>query len=146
MKKIALGLMTIALTASTGAIAATTISNGGPIAPADCSLLGETVNINLSKDVSGVYACNDLATTVRVGTCHASGSRKATPVACAVVDATTTPATYNDASCDGTAGQTFNIADYRAYVASNQGGSVAAVQLGGNCTDGSLKALTFMAD
>lgn len=142
MKTIAKLLLLAGLSASFAATAATNITSGSVIDNTACVLLGDNVTLNLSKSVSGAYSCDETSSTIKVATCHATGSRKPTQVACAsTTDATTGEAVWNDASCDGTANQTFEIADYRAFAASSQGGSVMTVNLGGNCTDGTVAGL-----
>lgn len=142
MKKLSLLALTVAALAPLYA-SATAISSGTAITTNDCSLLGEQVTLNLSNNVSGSYSCDETASTITVAACHRAGSRKPTNVACAIVTPANgnTPAVYNDSSCDGTANQTFEITDYRGYVASSQGGSVAAQDLGGNCTAATVEAL-----
>jgi len=137
-------LATMGLIISASVIAAgTSIENGQPITNADCALLSESVNLNLSASVSGAYQCDSiLLNTIRVATCHAAGSRKATSVDCAQTDtAEDGSAVYNDPSCDGTAGQTFEIVDFRAFAASSVGSGVGTVDLGGNCTDASVAGI-----
>lgn len=122
---------------------AAAIPSGTAITTAQCTLLGEQVTLNLSNNVSGAYACDETASTITVAACHKAGSRKPTDIPCAVVTPAngTTPAVYNDSSCTGAPNQTFEITDYRGYVASSQGGSVAAQDLGGNCTAQSIEGL-----
>ena len=128
----AVGLMTSASAMAAG----TAVQTGVAITNADCSLLAENVVLNLSAAVNGAYQCDTILNSIRVGTCHSAGSRKATAIDCAQIDTAADGVTpiYNDASCDGTANQTFDIADFRGYVASSTGGGVGTVDLGGNCT------------
>ncbi|MCF6753712.1 MAG: hypothetical protein OZ926_07025 [Pseudomonas sp.] len=120
------------------------IESGTPITTTDCSLLGEQVTLNLSNNVSGAYTCDETNSIIKVAACHKAGSRKPTDVLCAVVTPAngTDPAVYNDSSCQSVGpDQKFEITDYRGYVASSLGGSVAPQQLGGNCETTSIDAL-----
>lgn len=130
--------------AFTASAAGIVIKNGVAITNADteCPLLGDNVTINLSNNVSGAYSCDLALAEIKVATCHKAGSRKASQIACQQVsqDETGNPI-YNDASCDGTTGQTFEIADFRAFAGSSKGGSVGAKALGGACTDSQVSAL-----
>lgn len=139
LSKVAIAaLVTFPLIAS-----AAPIPSGTPITTTNCTLLGEQVTLNMSNNVSGAYACDETASTITVAACHKAGSRKPTDITCAIVTPAngTTPAEYNDDSCTGAPNQTFEITDYRGYVATSQGGSVAAKDLGGNCTATSIEGL-----
>lgn len=142
MKKNVLALVFMAGMGAAFAVGATAIDDD-PITTTDCPLLGEQVTLNMSNNVSGAYSCDETNSVIMVAACHKAGSRKPTDVPCAIVTpaAGETPAVYNDSSCTGAEGQTFEITDYRGYVASSQGGSVAAQDLGGNCTATTADAL-----
>lgn len=148
MKKLIAGLAFLAAMAfaNTAFAQAVAITSGGAITggtTGDCVLLGETVRINLSNNINGAYECDEALNAIRVATCHIAGSRAASTIACAVTDTDELgEPIYNDASCDGTAGQTFNIVDYRGFIASSRGGTVGAQALGGNCAAGTLTGLS----
>lgn len=148
MKNISKLLLIAGLTASMGAMAAgTSLTKGGSttIAPADCggattSLLGSSVQINLSANVNGAYSCDFATTGIKIATCHETGSRAAKSGTCTVTSTTTPPGggdpvvTYNDPTCSE-AGTSFNYTDRTAFVASNAGGSVAVASMqGAACT------------
>jgi len=115
--------------------------NNQPITPALCPVLGENVTLNLSKNNVGDYTCDEATSTIRVGACNTGGSRTPLTVACVRTSADgVTPVTYNNASCTGEANQTFVVSNYRGYIANSRGGSVAVVDLGGNCTAATIAA------
>ncbi|TRO24085.1 hypothetical protein EQ826_13540 [Ectopseudomonas mendocina] len=116
---------------------AVAIPADGVVRTADCTLLGESVTLSLSNNVSGAYSCDEITSTIKVGACHKAGSRKAMTVKCAITVPADgeTPAEYNDDSCTGVGeDHTFESSNYRGYVASSRGGSTAAKDLGGACT------------
>ncbi len=145
MKKIALAvLMATGAGASFNAMAAGTNITTNPITQTMCPLLGEPVVINLSKNVSGAWQCEEITTTIRVAACHAAGSRKAKTVQC----------TGEDTDLDGVldkfsptgcadANSTVDIADYTAFGGTSKGGSLGTYELGANCTDGSVAGITL---
>ncbi|WAE62949.1 hypothetical protein OUY36_05045 [Stutzerimonas sp. R40042] len=148
--KISALILALSMSATSVMAAGTAIESGQPITggdTGDCVLLGDNVSLNLSKDVYGAYSCTEVSSAIKVATCHKSGSRKPTNVSCAVTgeDASGNP-TYNDSSCDGTSGQTFEITDYRAFVANSRGGSVSATDLGGACSDTQVGGLSHFND
>lgn len=122
-----------------GASAATDIVSGEAITDAECALLGEQVTINLSNNVSAAYTCDAITNTITVGACHAAGSRNPLTVTCAS-SGVDPDITWNDDSCTSTT-DTFEIADFRGYTATSQGGKVAPSALGGNCTATTIGAL-----
>lgn len=141
MKKLISALLiTGGIAASFGAHADPIVS-GGTITggdAGDCVLLGENVTLNLSKDVSGAYVCEEPNSEIKIATCHKSGSRKPLLVDCVRVgDAE--PAVYAPTGC--TPGEQFEIADYRGFTASSRGGGVATEDLGGACTDATVEAI-----
>ncbi|MFA7619160.1 MAG: hypothetical protein WC012_08930 [Thiohalomonadaceae bacterium] len=143
MKKIAFAIfVSMGLGTSFSAVAAgETITSGEEITggvDGNCVLLADDVRLNLSNGVSGAYMCDEGTTTIKVGTCHAAGSRTAS-ISCAVVDhdEDNNPI-YNNEGCDGTPNQTINEPDYRGYFASTTGGAVGGIYLGGNCTQDTL--------
>ncbi|WP_127556382.1 hypothetical protein [Saccharospirillum alexandrii] len=120
-------------------------SSGGPVTTTDCSLLAGTVTVNLSSNVSGAFQCDLATNAIRIGTCHAAGSRQTTTVDCVLTaGADTTDDTsddeYNGSSC-GSTDDSFDITDFRGFVATSQGGSVTQQELGGACSDSTLTAL-----
>lgn len=126
------------LACSFGAFA-TNIESGVAITPAECALLGENVQLNLSNNVSGAYNCNVATSTIVIAACHAAGSRNPATVQCANSGTEQAP-DWNDPSCSADT-DTFEITDFRGYRASSRGGRVGAANLGGNCTEGSVDAL-----
>lgn len=112
---------------------ATTISN------TECELLGETVTINLSRAVHGAYLCDEATNAIKISTCHETGSRKATTVAC-TAQGTAPDITYTPEGCTADT-PSIEITDYRGFVANSRGGGVGYSQLGGACEDGSVTAL-----
>ena len=127
------------LMASLGAYAEPIVS-GAAIDNGDCVLLGETVTLNLSNNVSGAYNCVEATSTITLGACHASGSRNPTTVNCVNSAAPGDAPVWNDTSCQD-AGDTFEITDFRGFRASSQGGRVGVVALGGTCSDQSIDAV-----
>ncbi|MDH5785904.1 MAG: hypothetical protein OEZ16_09905 [Chromatiales bacterium] len=137
-------LFAVAFMASAAAMAAgTAVTSGAPITNTDCTLLGETVTLNLSSNVFGAYQCIEIDNEIKVATCHKAGSRKATSLPCQVVgtDPGTGASVYNNPACTGATGETFEIADYRGFIASSTGGSVGTTDLGGNCTAATVGGL-----
>lgn len=125
------------------ASAAPTITGASTtISTVNCPLLAEAVTVGMSSRVVGSYNCSAATNTVRVGSCHAGGSRA--PLACtiqnqaaidagaaqspAVVVAPTYPA---GCAADGTG--TSTVGDFKAFVASSRGGAMAEQPLGGAC-------------
>lgn len=114
---------------------------GGVVTETDCVLLSSQVRINLSANVSGGYQCDEIDQDIRIATCHAAGSRQAGSEQCQQVGTETDGSPiFNDASC-GSAADTFEIADFRGFVASSTGGSVSAQALGGACGTDTVTAL-----
>lgn len=116
--------------------------DGTTITPALCGVLGEDVTLNLSKNNMGDYSCDEPNNIIRVGACNTGGSRTPLTVQCAITSASgVTPVTYNGAGCAGTSTtDTFIVSNYRGYVANSSGGAVAVVDLGGSCTEATIKA------
>lgn len=140
MKKNLLALFAAATVAfASSSIMAKEITNGGEIKNSDCAVLGDTVKLNLSKNVVGSYECSEASNSINVGACHTSGSRTAT-ITCAVVGQTaTTPPVdqYNDPGCNASnVGKTITLTAprYQGFRASTTGGSVGAQMLSANCT------------
>lgn len=142
MKKSIFALFFIVAASTSMAASAAEIKTGTPITTTDCKLLGEQVTLNLSNNVSGAYSCDEITSTIKVAACHKAGSRKAMDVKCAIVTQAEgdEDAVWNDPSCKETT-DTFESSDYRGYVASSKGGSVAQKELGGNCTAASAEDL-----
>ena len=118
---------------------ATTVISGQVISGGDtgaCPLLGEGVTLNLSKDVLGAYTCEVPNSSIKIATCHKSGSRKPLLVDCVAVG---DPAVNTPTGC--TLGQQAEISDYRGFTASSRGGGIATEDLGGNCTQASVEAI-----
>ncbi|MBK3749473.1 hypothetical protein [Stutzerimonas balearica] len=120
----------------------TAISSGNTIAPTganNCSILGDSVKLNLSKGVHGAFNCDEARNAINVGACHESGSRS-TSLTCAQigVDSSDNPV-FNDPSCAGQAAGaviTVSTASYRGFRASSTGGTVGAQSLSANCAAG----------
>ncbi len=135
----AAGMMTsfAATAAGTAIVSGTAIPNDAT----GCELLSEPVTLNLSKNVFGGYQCDLILNSIKVAACHKAGSRKATTLTCQVTGTNADGSSqWNDTSCAATT-DTFDIADFRAFVASSTGGSVAPAVLGGACADGTVTAL-----
>jgi len=140
MKKNLLALFAAATAAfASSAVMAVSITNGAPITNTECAVLGDTVKLNLSKNVVGSYECSEANNSINVGACHTSGSRTAS-ITCAVVGQTAaTPPVdqYNDPGCNSNnVGQTITLQAprYQGFRASTTGGSVGAQLLSANCT------------
>ncbi|WP_394169057.1 hypothetical protein [Saccharospirillum alexandrii] len=118
-----------------------TVSGG---ATGACPLLVSDVRVNLSSNVTGAWRCDTITNSIRIGTCHAAGSRQSLTVQCAITSEDgVTPVTYNGGDdCSGTGPtDTYEIADFRGYTATSIGGSVSPQQLGGACSDTTVVAL-----
>ncbi len=130
----------MAISATT--FAAEDIESGQAITGTDCVLLGDNVTLNLSNNVIGAYSCTELTSTIKVATCHSSGSRKAGNVKCVVVGENEEgDPIFNASQCTAAGEDIEQAAAYRAYAASNKGGSVGQVALNGSCTSATLKGL-----
>ncbi|SUD41642.1 Uncharacterised protein [Ectopseudomonas mendocina] len=126
--------------ASSAMAAPTEIESGKEITTTNCTILGDTVKLNLSKGVRGAYNCDETRNAINVGACHETGSRSSTLVCAQIgVAANGTDPVFNDAACAGQpAGTVIPVANpsYRGYRASSTGGSVGAQSLSANCGDG----------
>ena len=122
-----------------GAVDAASFTSGTAIDSADCMLLTGSITPSLSANVHAGFRCSDAFGVIQVGACHEGGSRDASTITCAITDNTTTPPTYNDATCTSEA-DTFEIADRRFYTMSSSGGSIATAALGEQvpCADAEL--------
>lgn len=119
------------------------ISSNTPITPALCAVLADNVTLNLSTRVKGAYECDEVTNSIKVATCHESGSRKARTGICAGTPNPTDPdvTDWNFPGCS-TAGQEVVLGpDYKGFYAITTGGAVVDKQLGGNCTDATVGAL-----
>jgi hypothetical protein len=140
--------------ASLASAAPTVTGSSTSISATDCPLLAESVTVGMSARVVGSYNCSEALNTVRVGSCHAGGSRS--PLACtiqnqAAIDAgaavTPTPVVVTPiytAGCNADGSGTSTVAGFRAFVASSRGGAMAELPLGGACTESSLGGLAGM--
>lgn len=118
----------------------TAFTGQGTVANAECVLLGETVTLNLSSGVQGVYKCDEPNSVITVAACHGTGSRKPKSISCAVdpSDTATPPTKFLPAGCkDATSSLT--ISDYSAFKAGSNGGSIAQDVLGGSCAAASIQ-------
>lgn len=144
MKKLAHAmLLTAGLGLSMSAIAAgTDIPDDGVIDEVACTLLGEQVTINRSKDVLGAYQCVEATTTIAVGMCHQSGSRKARVYDCVGIDtdADSVPDLWAPQGCAAGV-QNVTITDYVAYGGNSRGGKLAPFNLVGNCDQAKMNAI-----
>ncbi len=126
--------------ASSAIAAPAAIQSGTDITTTQCTILGDTVKLNLSKGVRGAYNCDEARNAINVGACHETGSRS-TSLVCAQIgvnSADNTPV-FNNALCNATnVGETVTVASpsYRGYRASSTGGSVGAQSLSANCAAG----------
>lgn len=143
----------LACFASLASAAPTITGASTSISTTDCPLLAEAVTVGMSARVFGSYNCSAATNTVRVGACHAGGSRA--PLACnsvqnqAAIDAAAAagqPAvapTY-PAGCAADGTGTSTVGDFKAFVASSRGGAMAEVPLGGACDAARLGGLSNM--
>lgn len=115
----------------------------GTVSGAECNMIGDTVTLNLSSGVQGVYKCDEPNSVITVAACHETGSRKPKTVDCAVDPSdTATPATkFLPAGCSDATG-TLTISDYSGFKAGSNGGTIASDVLGGNCTAATVQ--TFL--
>lgn len=145
----------LACFASLASAAPTITGSSTQITATDCPLLAEAVTVGMSARVVGTYNCSAALNYVRVGSCHAGGSRS--PLACtiqnqAAIDAAnapggsgTPPAATYPAGCNQTDGTgTSTVPDFRAFVASSRGGAMAELPLGGACDASRLGGLAGM--
>ena len=104
------------------------------------SKLTNDVNVTLSANVQAAYVCNVTGTngvnSIHVGACSTAGSTKSRTISCTVTGTAPDGVTpvYNDASCNGTAGQTFTGIGPSAYTANSAGGQVTPNFLGTTAT------------
>jgi hypothetical protein len=98
-----------------------------------CSLLSESVRMNLSSNVLGTYGCNTATAIIGVATCHTAGRKKSweEPVWEDADSDPSTPMTQNG---------TTTIYGGRAYATSSVGGSMmekntTTCVTGGSITD-----------
>lgn len=141
MKKNLLALLAASAVvfASSAMAAPTEIESGNDITTTNCTILGDTVKLNLSKGVRGAYNCDETRNAINVGACHETGSRSSTLVCAQIGTAQNGDPVFNDGACAGQpAGQVIPVANpsYRGYRASSTGGSVGAQSLSANCAEG----------
>ena len=153
MKKIILGVVTmIGLGIASTAMAAPEAFSGSATVThgtgGDCTLLAETVTLNASAKVQAAWQCDEITGVIKIASCHEGGSRS--PVVCAeVMDDSTPPEVigYNADGCNASnVGETSTVPDYKAFAATNRGGTVSGRQLGGRCTDATLTSLGFWTE
>lgn len=138
---VALAAASFSYVAAAANIAQKTAFEGqGTVASTECSLLGETVTLNLSSGVKGVYKCNEATSVISVAACHSTGSRKPKAIPCAADpdDTATPPTKFLPAGCTAATG-TVTISDYSAFKAGSNGGAIVQDVLGGNCADASVQ-------
>lgn len=125
--------------ASSAMAAPAAIGDGEEITTTLCTILGDTVKLNLSKGVRGAYNCDETRNAINVGACHETGSRSSSLICAQIGLDTNNQPVFNDASCAGQpAGTVIPVANpsYRGYRASSTGGSVGAQSLSANCAAG----------
>ncbi|TYP63307.1 hypothetical protein [Stutzerimonas stutzeri] len=107
-------------------VAGTAFQGTGTVPKTACPLLdldGEAkVTLSLSKNVHGVFNCNESESIISFATCHEGGSRQ---------ESMTTPT-------DGSTPVAFT--DYKGYFASSRGGSIGPGALGGKCSASTVAA------
>ncbi|THG82134.1 hypothetical protein E5198_10220 [Pseudomonas sp. A-1] len=143
MKKILSGLIVASSLLATTAFAAGTVTavDADQIDTTKCVLLDAPVKVNLSANVSGVYQCNDTDNSIRIATCHSSGSRSGPKeLNCAQIgkDASNNPV-FNDSSCSATVTKFTVPVSFSGFAASSTGGSIGEVPLTGKCDTTELK-------
>jgi len=99
--------------------AGTAFIGTGKVSKTACPLLdlaGEDarVTLSLSKNVNGVFNCDETKSIISFATCHEGGSRQES------MTTDTPPVAFTD---------------YKGYFASSRGGSIGASPLGGKCSD-----------
>ncbi|WP_313285686.1 hypothetical protein [Stutzerimonas kunmingensis] len=113
--------------------AAETIDPSKAVTKTECSLLGDSVSLNLSANVQGAYNCHKDDNSIRVATCHVAGSRKDTTIKCVKIGGTDADPIYNVSSCASATAEVEVKNSFRAFGASTTGGSVAMTPLDGDC-------------
>lgn len=118
----------------------------------NCPLLAEAVTVGMSARVVGTYNCSAALNYVRVGSCHAGGSRA--PLACTIQNQAAIDAAIADglppvaptypAGCAANGTGTSTVPDFKAFVASSRGGAMAELPLGGACDAARLGGLAGM--
>lgn len=125
--------------ASAADVAANTGFEGSASVPvANCKLLADAVSLNLSKNVWGVYNCDETKSIISVAACHKGGSRAEKSVTC-IDDPDDNGSKTIPAGCE--IGKTVAITDYVGYKASSSGGSIGTKALGGACAAGTVTTL-----
>lgn len=118
----------------------TAFTGQGTVSNTECTLIGDTVTLNLSSGVQGVYKCDEPNSVITVAACHETGSRKPKAINCAADPADTAepPTKFLPAGCTDATG-TVTISDFSAFKAGSNGGSIAQDVLGGNCAAGTVQ-------
>lgn len=123
------GLTVISTANAADLVAGTAFQGTGTVTKEACPLLDLTdnakVTLSLSRNVHGVFDCDETKSIISVATCHEGGSRQ---------ESMTVPT-------DGSEPEAFT--DYKGYFASSRGGSIGPGALGGKCTGTSVA--TFLA-
>lgn len=117
-----------------------------------CVLLDAPVKVNLSANVSGVYQCNDTDNSIRIATCHSSGSRSGPKeLVCAKIGVDTSDAAnpkdvFNGGAACTKAGDKFTVpVSFSGFAASSTGGSIGEVPLTGKCETAELTKQTIFS-
>ncbi len=129
----------ISFAASAADVAPNTgFEKSGTVTMANCKLLAQDVNLNMSNNVWGAYKCDEATSVISVAACHKGGSRSKKSVPCAESPANS--GKYLPAGCTATTAS-IDITDYVGYKAGSNGGSIATAALGGACADTSVTSL-----
>jgi len=145
MKKIILAMSFVLGTAmSFSTFAATTFIGTDEVtgtSTGECTLLAETVNLSVSANVVGGWACDETLNIIQVAACHPGGSRDQGPQCTEQTPDDTSDDPNLPAGCDTAEGYS-TIPDYKAFMASSAGGVMTEKALGTRCTESSLGGLS----
>lgn len=127
-------------------VTAAEIVSNGPISPDDCSLLSESVSINLSANVRGAWACDEVTQNIKVATCSQIGSRRPLTVQCLPIDTLPDGTDRFNASECAAARSEIELEGAKGFVASSSFPASVMIELGADCSDGAIVAIDFLAD
>ena len=123
------------------------VVGGDPVSAEDCPLLSQDVVLRLSAGVSGAWACNDDAQTIKVATCSQYGSRKSINYLCAPVAVSVDgDVRYNYAGCEADPSSSVTLAGGRFFVSSSAFAAPTLVVLDALCGDSALTSLDFFSE